>query len=58
MYKYLLTIRIPFESGDDPDARKRAQDFLRYDVEVNVPEATIKLQRLEEGKVPTGIVLD
>jgi hypothetical protein len=57
MFEYIIMIRIPFEAGDDPDARKRAQDLLKYDVSINVPEATMKLQRLEKGKAPEGIAL-
>jgi hypothetical protein len=54
MYEYIIMIKIPFESGDDPDARKRAQEILK---DVKVPDnTTVKLQRLEQGRAPQGIV--
>jgi hypothetical protein len=55
MYEYVLMVKIPFESGDDPDARKKAKEVLK---DMKVPEGSnIKLQRLEAGKAPVGIVL-
>ena len=55
MYEYVLMVKIKFESGDDPDARKKAKEILEN---VMVPEGSnVKLQRLEAGKAPVGIVL-
>ena len=53
MYDYNITIQIPFQAGDDPDARKMAQEMIK---DIRVPDnSTIKLQRLEKDKAPVGI---
>jgi len=57
---YLLTIRLPFQSMDDPAARSRANDIRenRYIINQRISEVNnvkIKLQRLEEGDEPIGI---
>ena len=57
MYDYILTVKIPIQEMDDPDARAKAQGLLK---EMQVPEGVkpvMKLQRLEQGKQPVGIAL-
>jgi hypothetical protein len=57
MADYLLIIRIPIPAMDDPEARNKAQALLK---QMQVPEGTqasMKLQKLEAGKPPTGVAL-
>lgn len=39
---------------DDPDARNKANEMLK---DIKLPEANIKLQRLEMNKAPIGVSL-
>jgi hypothetical protein len=57
MYDYILTVKIPIQEMDDPDARAKAQALLK---EMSVPEGikpVMKLQRLEPNKPPVGIAI-
>ena len=51
---YLLTIRIPFESMDDPAARQKAAEHLS-EVSAIFPEADVKLQETFSDKPPRNI---
>lgn len=55
---YQIIIRIPLKAVDDPDARMKARCVI-HDLHVEEVEClyTAKLQRLNEGKPPEGIVL-
>jgi hypothetical protein len=56
MSEYILVVKIPLVSLDDPDARQKAQEILK---KMKVPDKNnIKLQRLEQGKAPVGIALN
>ena len=55
MYDYLLTIRIPFKTGDDLDARAEALDIISKAEPIKKSEVSFKLQRLEPNKAPIGV---
>ena len=60
MRSHLLTVRIPIDSVDDPEARKEAKNIINTEFIQNLVKdkgAIIKLQRTEEGKAPAGIIL-
>jgi hypothetical protein len=54
-YQYQLTIRIPIEAIDNIEARQIAKGYL--DAAAPPKDATVKLQRLEVNKAPTGVTL-
>ena len=57
MADYLLTIRIPVQAMDDPEARDRALALLKQMQVPDGTQASMKLQKLETGKAPTGVAL-
>lgn len=53
--KYLLTIHFPFESLDDPEARKEALGIIA-DLGIREEEMeNVKLQRLRKGSPPERV---
>lgn len=55
MNNYQLVIRIPLKAMDNLQARQMAQELTRlFPVS---KDSTVKLQRLQENKEPTGIEL-
>jgi hypothetical protein len=58
MFDYLLTIRIPFKTQDDVDARREAKVIIEDSTiafKGDLPE--YKLQRLNPGKPPDKVEL-
>jgi len=54
-YQYQLVIRIPFDALDNVQARQIAEGYLKI---ASLPTgASVKLQRLEGNKPPSGIPL-
>ena len=52
---YQLSIKVPYEALDDIQARDIAKGYLES---YNLPKgAVVKLQRLEDRKVPVGLPL-
>ena len=58
MFDYLLTIRIPFKTQDDVDARREANSIIKNsDIDIGVSLIEYKLQRLNPGKPPEKVEL-
>ena len=58
MFDYLLTIRIPFKTQDDVDARREANSIIKNsDIDIGVSLIEYKLQRLNPGKPPDNVKL-
>lgn len=58
MFDYLLTVRIPFKTQDDVDARREANSIIKNsDIDINVKEIEYELQRLSLGKSPDKVEL-
>ena len=58
MFDYLLTIRIPFKTQDDVDARREANSIIQNsDIDIGVSLIEYKLQRLNPGKPPEKVEL-
>lgn len=56
--KYLLTIKIQFESVDDIDARVEERKIVEtFKKTISVDHVDIKLQEVFENKAPRGIAL-
>lgn len=58
---YMLNIKVPFSAMDDIAAREKTKEIYNYAgiITGNLPDGTVtKLQRLEQGKAPTGISLE
>jgi hypothetical protein len=56
--KYLLIIKIPFESADDMDARIEERKMVEVlKKSISLDHAEIKLQEVFENKAPRGIAL-
>ena len=55
MFEYLLTIRVPFKTEDDVDARREAKTMLENSTLAFKDKPEIKLQRLNPGKPPDKI---
>lgn len=54
-YKYQLVMKVPFDALDNLQARQIASGFLKIAALPN--EASVKLQRLEVNKPPSGVPL-
>jgi hypothetical protein len=58
MFDYLLTIKIPFSTQDDVDARREANSIIKNsDIDPAVKFIEYKLQRLNPGKPPDKVEL-
>jgi hypothetical protein len=57
--QYVLTIRVPFETFDDLDARIKAKEFMAgLSCSINWDDKKkVKLQEVFENKEPRGISL-
>jgi hypothetical protein len=55
MEKYVLTIRVPIDAIDDPDARQKSQKKLK-DMGIEIKD-DIKLQEVIDNKPPRKINL-
>jgi hypothetical protein len=57
MFDYLLTIRIPFKTQDDVDARREANSIIKNSDIYWSEFIEYKLQRLNPGKPPDKVEL-
>jgi hypothetical protein len=55
MKDYLLTIRVPFEAMDDPDARQKVKEEIK-NKNISLDGADIKLQEVFKDQPPRKVI--